>query len=1562
MMAGAEAARVGDEEARSYGLEWLATHLAGARRLDRLRLLFSTDRWLRQRVTADNYFYDGYLSDLSLAIDAMVTSSGEAAANTIPDAARLGWLRATGQSRTAAPDRILVSIARHAAWPPARLAAYIQRIPGASKRLRTFARVLRFGTYETEGRNILEKAAREDAAFSGKQTASLQALTALAGAASPATRDAIARLMTALVEQFEPTDAIPRRAEDEPEQDGKTFTIDDAIEAVPFLADDSRDALVSRLLTLVAGLAQTGEEKADDDSPEQTGRDSSDQILALLGDPAPEVRAELLKARPATGRTLMEDLHDAFWKRGRDVLGPALRGRQLYALAPYVAAHPQAGALAEPICKVIETTHDGGLIHTLIAGYAPLLNIEQAQRVLTRVAGLAQADFERCRPAFLAGIPPSVSAALGATEALDAARKLAGTQPDAEPADGVDDGDPFHAGLWRQFMGRAGVDGPFTAPEIDWAASLRDDPEGLAFQLSSPAEARLRWARRALHRNLGKTVAGGESHAATPPAATPPAGGETGGRDLVVEYLTRVGAPLFLSRMLPGVAGTLSTEELDKFIDLWLTSHFDDDEYAFQFYLLSTMGTAEDGADAELHESIRRVQGWFLRNLIRRAAEGQEPIAAAWDGLPRAAIASADMSPVLDYVLTLPHFVERNMFVYAMYGDGDSLQPMLQALQLLAPLLRGPELDRAFRHIIELNDPEARRMSLDILGPYLSREELQRVLLDSKLLHGFRIPSSTLAALDTHNMARTPALEQWIDRTAAMATNGSDIAQNLLLGLRRAGGSADGNAVADRCEQLLRNRDANIRLDCLHALLTNWPQDIPIPDRLLDLAMDLPVVNQTQRFSWRGYLLPVLARVPDTAIERIWNACQDLPRRLHIGDSQAWGWHWTYEYPYAGAVNSLAARAPEALLPVFFKEAEGFFWAAREDILERLAARAGPALATEIFHSVVRRLQEYRTEGAEQDRLFATEGAVSVLDPKIFLVAREQAASNIIAALAPRLADEEFHQALELCLNFTDDGPRSWLPAQLLKIERPANHDLVVKVLRRANLASLLYVIDDPSRVDMLIDLLPMVRREAAAATAPLRDLVSQHYPGKPSFLLNRDELARLPDEVQAEYWRLFNMEDQLREVAPNLDLRELAQNPRAALTGLTEDQGRAILEVLHLGPLVGSHLEEAIENALFHNPPSKRAGALSLLRENMPGEGFRRIVTRHFQEVRELLRGGDSKGLELLAAMARFLPSELHPEYVAAVLEADAVRGPTAEEQELFLRSLLKQYSREGEPSGTRQPRGGAELLMDRQFLMKERDKTYAALRGVRGVALLALEAHVEPAFRPELLGAALRLPANEQCVLLEALIEKSDESERRAIFEAVARADSPIVRIFVPWTAREHVPEDMKKSLAAAMAAAAEELRAWESRVAGLLIAAGEADERHTIHKRCEEILSKAGEGEALLGASILLLRMTERDPEIREACIQRLLHLQDPELRLKAMVAMGRLSDERNADIRKREDVATTGVRLVLDAANSGRDPYVRHLLNLAAVLGFQDDPARWEGLAPFLMEVDEQWTWL
>src|SRR5947207_8908903 len=106
MTARAGTARAGDEEARSYGLDWLATHLARARRFDRLRLLFSTDRWLRQRVTADNYFYDGYLGDLGLAIDALVPAGGEAAADTILDAARLGWLRATGYSRTAAPDRI----------------------------------------------------------------------------------------------------------------------------------------------------------------------------------------------------------------------------------------------------------------------------------------------------------------------------------------------------------------------------------------------------------------------------------------------------------------------------------------------------------------------------------------------------------------------------------------------------------------------------------------------------------------------------------------------------------------------------------------------------------------------------------------------------------------------------------------------------------------------------------------------------------------------------------------------------------------------------------------------------------------------------------------------------------------------------------------------------------------------------------------------------------------------------------------------------------------------------------------------------------------------------------------------------------------------------------------------------------------------------------------------------------------------------------------------------------------------------------------------------------------
>src|SRR5438046_1064751 len=72
-------------ERRQYTLENLAQHLHQADHHKKLATLFDDDEWMKARVEGSGYIYDGYLEDLSLALEyAEVETKREIVANEEP--------------------------------------------------------------------------------------------------------------------------------------------------------------------------------------------------------------------------------------------------------------------------------------------------------------------------------------------------------------------------------------------------------------------------------------------------------------------------------------------------------------------------------------------------------------------------------------------------------------------------------------------------------------------------------------------------------------------------------------------------------------------------------------------------------------------------------------------------------------------------------------------------------------------------------------------------------------------------------------------------------------------------------------------------------------------------------------------------------------------------------------------------------------------------------------------------------------------------------------------------------------------------------------------------------------------------------------------------------------------------------------------------------------------------------------------------------------------------------------------------------------------------------------
>ena len=687
-----------------------------------------------------------------------------------------------------------------------------------------------------------------------------------------------------------------------------------------------------------------------------------------------------------------------------------------------------------------------------------------------------------------------------------------------------------------------------------------EEPDEDGFLSSSLDELNARWLAAAIPWRNG------------PDADEAPVG-EPGGAEeqerpshsLLAAELQRIGGPAFAGAF--AAANQLPDEMLYELV----RETYNPRDLGGQFFITSSIAERED--EEPVLAALRKVKGALLIAAIdHHFLVGG--ISDAWRGIDAAGLADVDWVPVLAFVLALPVEEQRNS-VSQLYGFDDSpgidTVPRLAALRLLLPHLSDDQVGMAFADLVRLDDPTVRRIALELIAPRLDTAQVSQALPALNTSADVRERAWCLnelaRALDTAD-ARGPQIAEWSLDAATAIRSGKDfglvasfVARHLIDRTDDAAAprrSADENdrfpsaamLPADRMLATLRAMDYNNRVDAIGALALATSG--PLPVSVVNEALNLPVVNPIDKFSPRGWLISTLAeRFPEESLAATFRAAMELPHRTQVGDSQAWGWNWSHEYPRGSALYSLASRLRGEMAEAAFSASGELPWVAREEVLQKLAAHADERLARALFDYSFKIHETYMNLPSSAQIPYALEHTVVTQPLSTFKIDREVHLAEMIAATASRLDPVRVDRAVAQAQAFNNAGPRSWLPSRLLP---PLSQDRREPLLSSAFVATLEFIGVDPSRLDLLTDLLPFIRQEIDRRRDAVRDFVEHLVPGQRE-LLTLEQFSGLPEAEQLEFRSLMGL-GQVEEMAAvpeeaSDDVPAAVPHPCNAVTGL---------------------------------------------------------------------------------------------------------------------------------------------------------------------------------------------------------------------------------------------------------------------------------------------------------------------------------------------------------------------------------------------------------------------------
>lgn len=673
---------------------------------------------------------------------------------------------------------------------------------------------------------------------------------------------------------------------------------------------------------------------------------------------------------------------------------------------------------------------------------------------------------------------------------------------------------------------------------------------------------------------------------------------------LVATEIQRIGGPVFAG--VYAVVHQLPDEMLYKLV----RSVADPGDIAGQFLMVTVL--AED-KDEATRAALRKVKGGLVIAAIDHHFRSGG-MAAAFRGIDRTEFADIDWDPVLAFVLSLPIEEQRDSLgqLYGFRGTAnvDSV-PRLAALRQILNHLSDRHVDVVLDNFRHIRDPAAQRSALGLLAPRLNATQVSEALrmIDgrSDVLEQLWFFNEVAAELGPSN-SYAAQLTRWrLDLVDALRS-GPDFGVVAFLAPERPGEGAmeerkppDVTELPlDRILTALRSLDYNNRADAVLALARATTGELPDP--LVDEILALPVANPIAKFSPRGWAIAVLAdRVPEHAVERVFRAAMELPHRLHVGDSQAWGWNWSHEYPRGAAVYALARRLRGTVAQAAFEASQALPWVAREEVLQRLAENADEDLARALFDYSFAIHPKYAELPDSAPAPVPFEETVITQPVPTFRIHREVHFAEMIAATARHLDPDRLRRAVAQAQAFDNQGPRAWLPARLLPL---LDEDEREPLLSSGVVAATEFMMYDPSRLDVMTDLLPFMQVEIERRAAVMAAFVEDRFP----------------------QWRGPLTSDQLNELAPTdrAEYRTLYSGIRPEDEGsfLNEEAGEDIkrqhLIRIILSPLFAERRQELLVALLGETPLVPRIEAMDAMQQILDPTSHAAVVAEALRQVQE--------------------------------------------------------------------------------------------------------------------------------------------------------------------------------------------------------------------------------------------------------------------------------------------------------------------------------------------------------
>lgn len=917
-------------------------------------------------------------------------------------------------------------------------------------------------------------------------------------------------------------------------------------------------------------------------------------------------------------------------------------------------------------------------------------------------------------------------------------------------------------------------------------------------------------------------------------------------------------------------------------VDQLIPEVYDADQLPVQVFTL--VNAIEEGTvDREVG---RRTIGGLLRHALVLADEAGAT-SNAWAEIDPEWIATADLSPSVDFVMDQPIEEARNYSSELFAGDEDSRStdiPFLNALRVVGPHLDIANAGRVLKFLLYDAPAQVRREGLSLVSTSLSAQQLESALAHNwKPVNARELVwalSELATGCDVNDTNAATLIEGYVLEAAAKIEQGWAYVDAILHRASRERFSAN-DAVRDRgVLQAVRRMTINNRTDALRGFSHHANRDEVVPAAVFDEILKLPASSPSGKYSWRAVaLLSASAFLDSDQAQRALDSAFELPERFQEGPSNIWGRDWTTEYCRAATLNAIIPKLPQESLSRVFEYAKQLPYVAREPIFRSLADVAETELANAICDLSITKYREYASILTEESP-FEVDGTYCAEPLKNWKAEREVQTSEIIAKIVHILSPDRLLSAAELAISYEATGPCSWLGSKLLGESHRAlnvNWDVVTA---HALVDAYALVSLEPARIDVLIDLLPQVKTAVGRLEATLREFIATRFPEFDGLFLDRAHGELLSAEDVKEYLLISGI-----GLIPRPDhVEEVAQ-------GQTEADRRHEMAQWILSPAAQLQRDKFVVSLLLRGPLLSRLAAIPRLNEVLTPELLHDVLNATIKQLVENSASLDREAFARIAELAPTLPAAARDQLVGLIAAdpslVDADDG--IEEIELAtFESLYRDWGKVLRPhpryaKGTRSV--AARLLGE--------DIEHTAFRDAfafvtpRVLLLEKLVPHLSPSAIAEALSRVRTLPEVERAGAYAALLQKGNHTHN-AILQQIASLESRFARLWALFRSQSSLESNREelRPLAREVVLAYDDPRAVGAAAVFLL---GYIGEQETFDILLEQIASARSDGTALQMIAVAA-RLAEGHSK-EAALIDRVFRLARSESRYRGLLALSR-----------------------------------------------------------------------